>query len=88
MRNLRAGALDHLDQLEGQTVLSPHEKLGVSVTNAFAWMGVHWIFSLVSLSALGAFVYRYLTHHSPKRVSAGILPSFKAVPTTSDYHKD
>ncbi|KAI8333502.1 thioredoxin-like protein, partial [Choanephora cucurbitarum] len=68
-------ALDHLDQLEGQTVLSPHEELGVSVTNAFAWMGVHWIFSLVSLSALGAFVYRYLTHHSPKRVSAGILPS-------------
>ncbi|KAI8367326.1 thioredoxin-like protein [Blakeslea trispora] len=80
-------ALEHLDQLEGQSILNSHEKIGVTVNHALTWIGAHWIISLFSFSVLGAFVYRYLTHHSPKRISASILPSFKAVPT-SDYHKD
>ncbi|RCH81167.1 hypothetical protein CU098_003500, partial [Rhizopus stolonifer] len=75
-------ALNHLDQLQGQSTLAMHQKLGVSVSHGLTWMSTHWLFSLFSLSILSGLLYRYLTHHRPK--GASILPSFRQ----TDHHKD
>jgi hypothetical protein len=76
--------LKNLGQLKGQSTLLLHQKMGVSISNTFAWISRHWFISFIAFGVLGSFVYRYLTFHGPK---SSILPTFKSA--TTDYaHKD
>jgi hypothetical protein len=83
-------ALKNFKELEGQSTLLMHQKMGVSISNTFNWISRHWFISFIGFGVLGSFVYRYLTFHNPKRLhsSGGVLPTFRTTATNDYAHKD
>ncbi|KAI8983444.1 thioredoxin-like protein [Pilobolus umbonatus] len=76
--------LEHLSELDGQSILTSSENIGRVVIDVFGFIGQHLILFCVLLGLLGFYAYRYITYHNPKILNQSLLPSFRPV----DTHKD